>query len=561
MRRFGLTLIVIALSLAAAASLRADIVKLKNGSSVEGTVIKFGEQYRVKQADGTTKIVAEADVVSVTKSTTAAPAAPGAASGTSSAFASTKARAEAVDAPILAVTLWEKFIDATPTPADLTAAKLELDKWQKLESDDAERINGKWIGGAERRKLLKEVEQLCSEAREQFKSQTLQAIEKYEKVVKLYPNSFEANFTLGYYYLGKGAVGSTGRGNPAELDKAIRSLEVAVKLRPNSPSALSNLGVGYAFRNRWEEAVNYTYKAAKLRDSRAVVENLANVIIASPEGMKKNNTRVKPMLEDTVVLARKYGVSLNGTKPTFHYLAPEPPGSLPDENSADSTAQGPPGIVGNGSGFLVSADGYIVTNRHVVDEKNRLFRVRLDDGTEKPAEVVAIDAASDIALIKIKTDKDLPYLKLAGTDVPNPGAQCMVLGYPIASLLDFQMQVTNGQITSTSEKEEYQVTLTASTTHGNSGGPIVDRDGNVIGVLSAGATAYNVTYLKALSAGQIRSFLTRIKDKWDAKLTPGPTTYVPFDSEKLAKDTRRATLMVLIIRGDGKDVPRPEDGD
>lgn len=542
---------------------RADVVKLKSGASVEGTVIKFGGQYRVKLADGTTKVVPESDVTAVIKSTT--PAGPFASSSTtapalaSANFAATKARADGVDAPILAVTLWEKYIEASPTASDLAAAKTELDKWQKLENDNAERINGKWVGGDERRKLLKDVEQLCSEAREQMKDQTLQAIEKYEKVIRLYPNSFEANFALGYYYLCKGAAGSNGRGNPAELEKAVHSLEAAVKLHPNSPSALSNLGVGYAFRNRWEEAVNASYKAAKAQDNRQVVDNLVNVLIAAPPGMKANNMKVKPIIEDTATLARKYGISMQGTRATFHYLPPEPPGTIKESDDADAKGQSAPGVIGNGSGFLVSADGYIITNRHVVADKNRMFRVRFDDGTEKPAEVVAIDTTADIALIKIKTDKPLPFLKLASMDLPNPGAQCMVLGYPVAQLLDFHMQVTTGEVTSTNEKEDYQVTLTANTTHGNSGGPIVDRDGNVIGVLSAGATAYNVTYIKALSAGQIRGFLTRIKEKWNGGLSPGPTTYVPFDSEKLAKEARKATLLVLIIRGDGKDPSSSDD--
>ena len=65
-----------------------------------------------------------------------------------------------------------------------------------------------------------------------MESQTLQAIDKMRKAgLKLYPNCSEANFALGYYYLKKGAVGSTGRGNLTEIDKAIKSLETAVEFR------------------------------------------------------------------------------------------------------------------------------------------------------------------------------------------------------------------------------------------------------------------------------------------------------------------------------------------
>jgi S1-C subfamily serine protease len=557
--RSGISLFAgLAVLLALASLAPADVVNLKNGTSVEGTVIKFGNQYRVKVADGTTKIINESDVVSVTKGNAAA-SSPGVA--VTGSFNATKARADGVDAPILAVSIWEKFIDTNPSPTDLTAAKAELDKWQKLEKDNAERINGKWVGGEDRQKLLKEVAQLCAEARSQMENQTLQAIEKYEKVLKLYPNSFEANFALGYYYLRKGAfggVGASSRVNTVEIDKAIKSLETAVKLRPNSPNALSNLGVGYRFRDRWQEAVEMTYRAAKAQDSKPIVENLVNTLVATPEGMKANNKKIRPIMEEAVILAQKYGIPPTGTR-VYHYLPPEAPGSLRESDSR-AADQGPPGIVGNGSGFVISPEGYILTNGHVVTDKNRMFRVRFDDGTEKQAEVVAVDTVYDVALLKVKADKPLPYLRLASTDRPNPGAQCLVLGYPVASLLDFHMQVTSGEISSVTDKpsDKYQVTLTANTTHGNSGGPIVDRSGNVVGVLSAGATAYNATYIMALSAGQVRLFLDRIKDKWDAKLQAGPVTYDPFDAEKLQVEARKATVMVLIIRGDGKDTSADE---
>jgi hypothetical protein len=66
-------------------------------------------------------------------------------------------------------------------------------------------------------------------------------------------------------------------------------------------------------------------------------------------------------------------------------------------------------------------------------------------------------------------------------------------------------------------------------------------------------TAYHATYIKALSAGQIHSFLERCKDKYTAKFEPGKSANTPFDGENLAKGARKATLLVLIIRGDGKE--------
>jgi S1-C subfamily serine protease len=293
------------------------------------------------------------------------------------------------------------------------------------------------------------------------------------------------------------------------------------------------------------------HKAVKIEDNQRLAENFVNILVVAPQGMKTNNRRIKPIIEEAVLIAQKYGIPATGNG-KFHYLLPKPPGQ--DKTGPEGeTDEGPAGIVGNGSGFLVSADGYLITNRHVAEGKNRMFRVRFDDGTEKAADVIAIDTEFDIALMKIKTDKPLAYLKIASADLPNPGSKCMVLGYPVGHVLNYVMQVTSGEITSTALDDEYQVTLTANTTRGNSGGPIVDRDCNVIGVLSAGIEVYNATYVKALSAGQIRGFLTRCKDKYPTTIEPGTATETPFDGEKLALQARKATLLVLVIRGEGKE--------
>lgn len=517
-----------------------DVLTLKDGTTVEGSIIKFGTEYRVRLADGSSRVVPESRVASWGRGGAAVPV----------GLAGIKSRADAVDAPVVAVTLWEKFIESNPGSPDLPAARAELERWKKLHDDDAERIAGKWVGGEERAKLLADVDRLCSEAREQLENQTIQAVEKYEKALKLYPNCFEANFALGWYYLRKGSVGTTGRGSPQDLDRAIASLQSAVRLRPDSASALSNLAIGYNFRGRFEDAVLTAFKAATLMDNKPIVENLIGTLVRAPDGMKQNNQKVRAIIPQAAVLAQKYNIPARGTG-QFQYIMPER--NVAVVNRPSGPRDGPAGIIGNGSGFLVSADGYFITNRHVVEEKNRLFRVRLDDRTEKLAELVAIDPTYDIALMKISHDKPLPYLKLAKSDLPRPGAPCMVLGYPIATRLDFKMQVTSGEISSVNPNDEYQVTLVANTTHGNSGGPIVDRDGNVIGILSAGTSAFNATYLRAISSGQIRQFLDRMKEKHSARVETVEPANAEFNGEKLAEEARKATLMVMIIRSDGKE--------
>src|SRR5207253_10376588 len=133
-----------------------------------------------------------------------------------------------------------------------------------------------------------------------------------------------------------------------------------------------------------------------------------------------------------IVLARKYGVS---TSERSHWIYVRPSTHEKTAVASDDEEKNTrPGVIGNGSGFIVSADGYIITNRHVAEVKNCIFMCRFVDGTEKSAKVIAIDDDADIAIMKLKEEKSKPYafVQLAPDDDPSPGAACNALGYPVA---------------------------------------------------------------------------------------------------------------------------------
>jgi S1-C subfamily serine protease len=548
---------------------RADTLVLKDGTQLQGKVVPQADKYWIKTDTGESKMIPKAEVsewkrgaagsATPAAPTPAAPASPAGApaasptAGASAAappsvaldFASTKSKADRVDAPLVAIGLWQNFIDGNPKSPDLATAKTELAKWQQLDKDHAEKINGKWVGGEDRKKLIQKVNDLLHEANAMEGGETLKAVSKLEEAVKIYPNSYEANYELGFFYLMKAGTGSV-----QKHDQAIKSLETATKLRPNSAAAWSNLGIAYNFRQRYQDSVKACYKAATLKDTKEIAQNLVNSIAQAPPAMRSNSDKVRTVMEEATVLAHKYGIA-DGKQNWIFIRRTEVEASDKKGDADVIDVDNTPGVIGNGSGFLVSADGFILTNRHVASEKNCTFMCRFSDGTQKPAEVIAIDDDADIALMKIKDSKPFPFLKLSEANEPGVGAECAALGFPIGSVMHYTMQVTAGTVSSVSPSDRYPVTLTAKITHGNSGGPLVDKYGNVIGIVSAGLTAYSETYGKALSCEQIRKFLDKNKDKFPVALVAGATKD-KLDTEGIYKQASPATMCILLVRGEPK---------
>jgi len=138
-----------------------------------------------------------------------------------------------------------------------------------------------------------------------------------------------------------------------------------------------------------------------------------------------------------------------------------------------------------GSGFIVTEDGYILTNSHMVEEATKIS-VQLPDGREFLAKKIGSDPSTDIALIKIES-KDLPYLTLADSSKVEIGEWVLAIGNP----LGLQTTVTAGVI-SAKGRSDLDITLVeeffqtdAAINKGNSGGPLVTLNGDVVGMNTA----------------------------------------------------------------------------
>jgi serine protease Do len=141
-------------------------------------------------------------------------------------------------------------------------------------------------------------------------------------------------------------------------------------------------------------------------------------------------------------------------------------------------------ITGEGSGFFISADGYAVTNNHVVDHANSV-QVTADDGTIYTAKVVGTDAKTDLALIKVDGKTDFPYVKFAD-QMPRIGDWVVAVGNPfgLGGTVTAGIVSARGRDIGTGPYDDY-VQIDAPINKGNSGGPAFDMSGNVIGVNTA----------------------------------------------------------------------------
>lgn len=144
-----------------------------------------------------------------------------------------------------------------------------------------------------------------------------------------------------------------------------------------------------------------------------------------------------------------------------------------------------PVLPDQGSGFIISPEGFIVTNNHVIDNAARDgIVVKLQDGRKFPASLVGVDPKSDIAVIKIDAP-DLPVAELGDSDAIKVGNFAFAIGAPEALPYTFTVGVISAKgrndLTRNPNYEEY-IQTDASINPGNSGGPLCDIDGRVVGV-------------------------------------------------------------------------------
>ena len=283
--------------------------------------------------------------------------------------------------------------------------------------------------------------------------------------------------------------------------------------------------------------------------------------------------RVSPAV---VVITNKQQVGLmarNGQQvaPEFRFFFGIPESPEPNGGPAPRVPQ----PVGRGSGVVISADGYIVTNYHVIKDYDAL-EVKLHDGTvidtgrdADAIKVVGTDAETDLAVLKIDAGKVLPALKFADSDKVRVGQWAIAVGAPF----NFDYSVTVGVV---SQKGRYDVRMNtyenyiqtdASINPGNSGGPLVNLRGEVIGindfiVTGGGMSRGNVGLGFAIASNLVKQVVDDIVESGAVVRPWLGIAMQPMTPELRAQfDVEQGVLISDVVLGDPADVGGLKAGD
>jgi serine protease Do len=171
-------------------------------------------------------------------------------------------------------------------------------------------------------------------------------------------------------------------------------------------------------------------------------------------------------------------------------------------------------VTGQGSGFFISADGYAVTNNHVVDGADKV-EVTTDDGKTHTAKVIGTDARTDLALIKVEGGSDFPFAKLADGK-PRIGDWVLAVGNPfgLGGTVTAGIVSANGRDIGNGPYDDF-IQIDAPVNKGNSGGPAFNTEGEVMGVNTAiySPSGGSVGIAFAIPASTVKSVVAQLKDK------------------------------------------------
>jgi serine protease Do len=218
--------------------------------------------------------------------------------------------------------------------------------------------------------------------------------------------------------------------------------------------------------------------------------------------------------------------------------------------------------VGGGSGFIVSSDGLVVTNRHVVEDESARYTIVLSNGTLYPAEVVDKDPMLDIAVLRISElpDEKLPFVRFGDSTELRLGQTVIAIGNALA---EFQNSVSLGIVSGlsrsivasdmagNSEQLNQVIQTDAAINPGNSGGPLLNLDGEVVGVnVATSQGADNIGF--ALPSQLVKQVVTSVQENGEIVRPFLGVRYVMLDPERQEQFSAPISYGALIVTGENE---------
>jgi S1-C subfamily serine protease len=223
-------------------------------------------------------------------------------------------------------------------------------------------------------------------------------------------------------------------------------------------------------------------------------------------------------------------------------------------HAAPVEPQEPEEAISSGSGFIVTSEGQTLTNHHVVEDCNALRVSRGHGEAETDAEVTATDPVNDLALITlVETTGRRPATFRHGRGI-RPGDGVVLMGFPLHGLLASEAGVTSGTVSALAgfRDDRRFVQITAPVQPGNSGGPLLDMSGNVVGVVVAKLDALKVAEVTgdipqnvnfAINASVARIFLDAQSVDYETAASEEVLSV-----SQVAERARRSTVLVECLR-------------
>lgn len=229
-----------------------------------------------------------------------------------------------------------------------------------------------------------------------------------------------------------------------------------------------------------------------------------------------------------------------------------------------------------GSGFIISEDGFVVTNEHVVSKNSKTIMISFADGSTYEAELLGSDELADLSLLKIKSEgKKFPFVRFADSDEIMVGEWTIAMGNPFGLFADGQPTVTVGVVSA--KERDFRpdpqdprvyiemIQTDAAINRGNSGGPLINSNGEVIGVntfIVTGGTSIGFVGMGfAIPSNRVQKIVSQLINSEEITLDYDPgMKFIPVTRELIRQNRNIPPVSGLFITEVNKHGPAYECG-